>query len=564
MTRLSTTARQAMGWLLLISIAVMLPADRLLGAGDVAAAAKAGDLATVRKLILARADVNVPGADSSTALLWAAYNSDIDMTRALLAAGAKVNTANRYGVSPLLQASRTGDTAVMAALLKAGADAKAIPVNAETPLMAAARTGRVDAVRLLMAAGADVNAGDAVQKETALMWAAAEGHAPVAEALLESGANPNLRSGVTPFTKREHADHPSGGFTALMFAARNGHEDVAKALVRRGADLNAVNGDAANGLMGATATIIAIVNDRLDLAGALIELGADPNDGSLYHAVDMHDATTDMRARDGSQLRGNHPNTLTSLDLIKRLLDKGADANKPFVGQLHSTSLCCGEMANGTPFFRAAVAADVDVLKLMIERGANVEWVPSAVQQEGDGGGGGGAGGRGNVGRTALMVAMNGGRGAPFAAGPGFNREGPPPFREAGNRTPVEAVKALLAAGAKPDTKAPDGSTALHQAADRGNLDMIRALAAGGATLDTKNKDGLTALEAVEKPAPEGRGRGAGAAAAMMGMDQGTEKRATKEEVAALLRELMGLPPAPPKPAETTAKADETKAGNSK
>jgi ankyrin repeat protein len=538
--------RLTTGWVLIVAVALLLPADRLLGAGDVAAAAKAGDLATVRKLILAHADVNVPGADSSPALLWAAYNSDVEMARALLAAGARVNTANRYGVTPLLQASRTGDTTVMAALLEAGADAKAIPPNAETPLMAAARTGRIDAVRLLMAAGADVNAGDAVQKETALMWAAAEGHAPVVDALLESGANANLRSAVTPFTKREHADHPSGGFTALMFAARNGHEDVVKALAKRGADLEAVNGDAANGLMGATATIIAIVNDRLDLAATLLELGADPNDGSLYHAVDMHDATTDMRARDGSQLRANYPNKLSAFDLITLLLDKGADPNKPFVGQLHSTSLCCGDMANGTPFFRAAVAADVDVLKLMIERGANIEWVPSAVQQEGDGAGGGAGGGRGNVGRTPLMVAMTGGRGAPFAAGPGFNREGPPPFREAANRKPVEAVKALLAAGAKPDTKAPDGSTALHQAADRGNLDMIRALAEGGATLDIKNKDGLTALEVVEKPATEGRGRGAGAAAAMMG-DMSTEKRATKDEVAALLRELMGLPPAPSK-----------------
>ena len=54
---------------------------------------------------------------------------------------------------------------------------------------------------------------------------------------------------------------------------------------------------------GATAMIIAIVNDRFDLAATLLELGADANDGSLYHAVEMHDATTDMRARDGSRLR---------------------------------------------------------------------------------------------------------------------------------------------------------------------------------------------------------------------------------------------------------------------
>ena len=58
------------------------------------------------------------------------------------------------------------------------------------------------------------------------------------------------------------------------------------------------------------ATIVAIVNDRFDLAKTLIDLGADANDGSLYFAVDMHDATTDMRAHDGSRLRADHPNKL--------------------------------------------------------------------------------------------------------------------------------------------------------------------------------------------------------------------------------------------------------------
>ena len=74
---------------------------------------------------------------------------------------------------------------------------------------------------------------------------------------------------------------------------------------------------------------------------------------------------------------------------------------------------------------------------------------------------------RRNVGKTPIMVAMTGGRGAAFAAGPGFGRLGPPPFREAANREPLDAVKVLLAAGANPNAKAPDGSTPLHQAVSR-------------------------------------------------------------------------------------------------
>ena len=132
-------------------------------------------------------------------------------------------------------------------------------------------------------------------------------------------------------TTRKNADHATGGFTALMFAVRNGHENVVRALVKGGADLKAINGD------GVTATSIAITNDRFDLARTLLDLGADPNDGALYFAVDMHDATTDMRAHDGSRLRADHPNQLTALDLIKLLLERGADPNKPFVGQIHNT-----------------------------------------------------------------------------------------------------------------------------------------------------------------------------------------------------------------------------------
>ncbi len=133
-----------------------------------------------------------------------------------------------------------------------------------------------------------------------------------------------------------------------MFAVRNGHEDAVRALVKGGADLKATNGD------GLTATSIAIINDRFDLARTLLDLGADPNDGALFFAADMHDATTDMRAHDGSRLRADHPNQLTALDLIKLLLDRGADPNKPYVGQIHNISLCCDEEHNSSPFFRAA------------------------------------------------------------------------------------------------------------------------------------------------------------------------------------------------------------------
>lgn len=520
----------------------------------VVAAAKDGDLKAVRALLAKGAKVNDKAKDGSTALLWAAYHNNLDMTRALLTAGATVDAPNKYGITPLLQASRTGDAPVMGALLKAGADAKRVSPQGESPLMAASKTGRLDAVKLLLEAGSEVDAITTYQEETALMWAAAEGHVDVVKALLDAKANPNAYARITTLTERKHADHPTGGFTPLMFAVRNGHTDVAKALVRGGADPKIYNGD------GVTALTIAIVNDRFDLAAELIEMGADVNDGALYFAVDMHDATTDMRARDGSRLRADNPNKLNALDLIELMLDKGADPNLHFAGQLHSTSLCCGDNANASPFFRAAVAADVEALKLMIARGAQLEWTVPEPKTEGRAGGAaaGAAGGRGNpnLGRTPVMVAMNGGRGAPLAAGPGFERLIAPPFREASNREPLEAVKTLLAAGANPNHKAPDGSTPLHLAVTARQVPIIRELVQAGAKLDAVNRDNQTPLLLAEKPEPP---RPAG-----NNNDSTAYRRPqnTREEVIAAVRELMGLgpdDPAPQPPPLPDEKKDEKK-----
>jgi ankyrin repeat protein len=536
----------------LVSLVIVLPAvvagGQAPGDAPLAAAARNDDLQAVRALIAKRVNVNEHARDGSTAILWAAYHSNLEMARALVAAGAAVNTPNHYGITPLLQAGRSGDAPLVAALLKAGADHAATHPDGETPLMAASRAGSVEAVRLLLEAGANVNAAESYQQQTALMWASAEGHVDVVRALLGAGADPNRNGHVTAIDERKHADHPTGGFTALMFAVRNGHGEVATALVKGGADPNLTNGD------GATAMIVAIVNDRFDLAGQLLDLGADPNDGSLYFAVDMHDATTDMRARDGSRLRANHPNELTALDLVRLLLDRGAEPNKPFVGQLHSTSYCCGDDINASAFYRAAVASDVEVLKLMIARGARVDWSPTEVKKPGAAAG---RGANANVGKTPIMITMTGGRGAALAGGPGFDRIGPPPFREPSNRDPLEALELLLAAGANPNAVAPDGSTPLHQAVQARQVAMIRTLVAAGGSLSAANKDNLTPLQLAEKPPGP-------TPVSQVGPGVIQPKRDTREEVIAALRELMKLGPDDPTPVPPPAPAEPDKAVDDK
>jgi ankyrin repeat protein len=391
-----------------------------------------------------------------------------------------------------------------------------------------------------------VNAAETFQRTTALMWASAEGHGSVVDLLLEAGADPDLQAHVTSLTKRHNADHPTGGFTALMLAARNGDLDMVRRLVTRGANINLKNGDDASAMM------IAIYNDRFDVAAALLELGADANDGSLYVAIEMRDATTDQFAFDGSRRRPDHPNAKTALDLVRLLLERGADPNKTFTGQLHSTSMPNTDRFDNTPFFRAAIAADVEALKVLIAHKADLEQSPAAaVPPAGPGQPDQPPAGRGrgnpNAGRTAAMVVMTGGRGPGMTGGPGYIREGAAPYREPGSRKPEDAFALLLASGANPNAKNLEGATLLHQAARAGNVEMIRALAGAKVDFTQTNKEGFTALDVAEGKQPAGGAgpRGGGPP----GGGRGRGRGASQQDVARLLRELMGLPPAPASPA---------------
>jgi uncharacterized protein len=179
-----------------VALLLMCTTAFIRGAGsDVADAVMKGDTAAVRKLLLAKADVNMAQVDGATALHWAVYRDDVEAADMLLKAGARVKAANREGITPLFMASLYGDPVMIERLLKAGADAKERGPNGETTVMFAARNGNPAAIKLLVAAGGDVNAKEAIRSTTALMWAAEEGHAAAVKALVELGADVRAKSG---------------------------------------------------------------------------------------------------------------------------------------------------------------------------------------------------------------------------------------------------------------------------------------------------------------------------------------------------------------------------------
>jgi ankyrin repeat protein len=428
-------------------------------------AVKDGNREGVRLLLSRHVDVNAREEDGTTALHWAVRANDQDVVAVLIRGGARAQVANRYGITPLSLAATNGSAAIIEALLKAGADPNSTLPEGETALMTAARTGQADAVKALLVHGADVRAREHVFGQTALMWAAGENHGEAAQALIDGGAEIDTTSTIfDPPTRWSLSNSYKGGFTALMFAARQGAMDAARVLIRAGADVNKTEPDGISPLLAAT------INGHYDMASMLVERGANVHltdmagVSPLYQTVDMH--TLEFAA--------NRPppkweDALDPVALVRVLLDYGADPNvalkrqrPPRKGdQIFGDSLM---IEGATPFFLAAKRADLPIMRLLLEYGADPHAAPARP-------------------RTSALMA---------AAGVGW-REG---TSMASERDSLEAVKLLWDLGGVDINAASVArQTALHGAAFRGATSIIQFLADKGARLDLKDVNGRTALD---------------------------------------------------------------------
>jgi len=436
------------------------------GGGQAASAARnntaAKEAAPKAKAAPARAreDVNKRNPDGSTPLQWAVYEGDVAEVKRLLRAGADVKLANNYGVTPMGLAAEVGNADMIAVLLEAGADVESPDPDGMTALLAVSRTGNVKAAELLLKEGATVDARESWGGQTPLMWASARRHPEMMRLLIAKGADVNARSIDRNYQRHVTAEGrpkslDSGGFTPLLYAARENCIACVDVLLENRADIDLPDPD------GVSPLLVAIMNANWDLARHLIKAGADINQWDIYGEAPLFTAINQRTRLDSGRGSIDAMNTTTGLDIVKMLLERGANPNMQLLfrpANLTGTTNTRG----ATPLIRAANNADMEVIKLLMEHGADAS-IAMADRQ------------------TVIHAVISGRSPEPQA---------------------IELIKTFHKAGADINSIALvnhgleiRGGTALHFAVRKRQKEVIRALASLGIDMDAVDQDGLTALD---------------------------------------------------------------------
>jgi len=261
------------------------------------AAAKSGDIETIRKIVASGVDVNaIKKGDGGTSLLTAtnwnnyeavktliALRADVNfkvgqwtpLTRAvgrdtrivklLIESGAEVNYADpMFGYTPLSSAAgnrpdtferltKSGgyvgpfpdSTETVRLLIKAGANVNHVDRFGMSPLRIAMTKNNIEIARLLLEAGADVNQrrpaqigtqnGDTILMETVFFYPVFENISAI-KLLLDFKANPNDRNEVEYSEEMEPKGNGWRGYSVLGYAAKHGLDEVVDLLLKYGAD----------------------------------------------------------------------------------------------------------------------------------------------------------------------------------------------------------------------------------------------------------------------------------------------------------------------------------------
>jgi ankyrin repeat protein len=445
------------------------------GSTPLAEAARLADAVMVKMLLDAGAGPEGANQDGETALMVAIKTGELPVVELLVKAGANVNVVEKFHhQTPLMYAAATSKNAGEIVKLLLSKDATVKPralysdwpsqissepraqyraVGGLTALLYAARSGCYDCVEAMLGAGADVNT-PAPEGVTPLMIALDNDHNDVAKLLLDRGANPHVwdwwgrtalyiaidrkensgggggRGGAAGGGGRGGGGRGGGGTQVAARAAgpRVSSMEIINALLAADVDIDAQlnshrpsrggnSGRFADNQLstGCTPLFRATQSNDMEVIQALLARGANPNINAMGFTPFLLAAGVSAGVRGAGGGASN-------MALVDLLIQHGANVNAQVTGTTTYSMRISYNPQNaptkeGYSALHAAVQAGrTDLVRYLLEKGANPELVEANGKKPIDmltaGGRGGAAaapaapaGGRGGAGGGAAAIS---------------------------------------------------------------------------------------------------------------------------------------------------------------
>lgn len=353
-------------------------------------------------------------------------------------------------------------------LLKANTKTPALKNNlqAETELTNAVLSNNLEKVETILKDGANPNEKDRLGN-TLLHNATLITNKEMVEMLLKYKADPDLKN--------------NSGDTVLHQVARMKNMDMAQLIVPISKTINEKNE------MGYTALHYALNGEKTDLLKLLVAHKADPNikdpkdNTSLHISINMRNSEAasillDAGANPSLDNGKKEPPVISVIyngmdDILKKLLDKGADANQKHIG------------TGCPPLHFAIMKNSLSAVNILLEKGANpnmetptrTTFLIQAVE-------------KGNVEMVEALVK----KGAELSK---CNSNGENVLTTAAKNGNIFIVESLLKQGININLENNiTGKTALHMSAKNGHEQMAKFLVMKGSDLNYKDNEGNTPI----------------------------------------------------------------------
>lgn len=410
------------------------------------AAARRGSVDVCRCLLAAGAEPDrFDPASGDTALHAAAAAGHVDAVRVLLEAGADAEVTDSNGATALGVAAQAGHTEVVSTLLSSGCGLNRGDLNGASPLITSVREGHLDTTSLMTARDdVDLDWTDN-ERRTALIVAAQLNHRHIVEHLINAGCKLDARDQY--------------GCTAVYFAAKLGHADIVRQLISAGADFNIAD------TRGWTPLTMAIESLQLDIVKQLINAGADVNTVETDH----RSTAVHRVVRYSSRAFSQRDVQLSLFDLL--LNHTQCDVN-------------IADNLGWTPLYQAAYNGEIEIVRRLLEKGADVDRVTSFQD-------------------TPLHGSITGNKpditDMLIKAGCNVNRVNfknkLPLYTAIEKRADNEIVRLLLEAGSETDVcESKSGQSPLFVAVQQQLVDAIQLLINAGCDVNLANSEGNTPL----------------------------------------------------------------------